>query len=377
MQDDDQNYNNKTVRVSLVGMKRKDSSALENDSFTFNTSDTDVATITQATKTITLKNIVTTTTAGNLSASISADDYQSRTATVTNRPRSQFTTFTLNPTSVGAAAGQEVTLTFNSDGLYDGLPVTIELDGLVPATSSQSTKAVNQYVHTVSGTGDQEVKLVTANTVDANTTCSVKLMAEGFETAEKTVSQNAANHVLKASNTNCTSSAVYDVQAVCQMEKLVVGQNPDYKLVFYARADQEIPTANFSIFFKINGSNTQQQLNDRGPVTTTWNKWEINLNSQNNNQINNAYDMLCFNLGRVYTGNAIYIDNVSLVDVRNGKEYVLNGDFEGDIVLSSEENKYDGVDKAAPVGTWWVKQNDNASQKPNCTLEIVEYVRND
>ena len=87
--------------------------------------------------------------------------------------------------------------------------------------------------------------------------------------------------------------------------------------------------------------------------------------------------MLCFNLGRVYSGNAIYIDNVSLVHVNTGKEYVLNGDFEGDVALSSKENEYDGTDKAAPVGTWWVKHNKDATQKPDCTLEIVEYVRND
>ena len=368
--DADENVD-KDINVSLVGMKRSTDDAT---SFTVNTGSSDV---TRNNGKITLKNIVTASVDDPLKVTISAKDYMSSSFTLDNRQSWQFTTFTLNPTSVGAAAGQEVTLTFNSDGLYNGLPVTIELDGLVPATSGQSTKAVSQYTHTVSGTGNQVVKLVTAETVTANKTCSVKLMAEGFEDAEKTVSQNTANHVLKASNTNCTSSAVYDVQAVYQMDKLTSGQNQNYKLVFYARADKQIDAGNFSIFFKINGSDTQQQLNDQGPVTTSWKKWEINLNSQNNNQINNAYDMLCFNLGRVYTGNAIYIDNVSLVDVRNGKEYVLNGDFEGDIVLSSEENKYDGVGKAAPVGTWWVKQNTGATQKPDCTLEIVEYVRND
>ena len=153
-----------------------------------------------------------------------------------------------------------------------------------------------------------------------------------------------------------------------------------YKIVFHTKADAEISQGNFSIFLKINGSNTQLQLDNQGPVTTSWKKWVINLpNNQNQNQINNAFDMLCFNLGKVVPGNAIYFDNVSLVQVDNNgntiKEYVVNGDFEGSIsdgFLSSEENKFDGTNKAAPIGTWWIKQNTGANPKPDCTLQIVE-----
>ena len=352
MQNDDQNYNNKTIRVSLVGMKRKDSSALENDSFTFNTSDTDVASINQATKTITLKNIVTTTTAGNLSATISADDYQSKTTSVTTRPRSQFTTFTLNPTSVGAAAGQEVTLTFNSDGLYDGLPVTIELDGLVPATSSQSTKAVDQYVHTVRGTGDQEVKLVTANTVTSNTTCSVKLMADGFETAEKTVSQNVATYALKITNTNQLNEA-WRAQARYTLKE-PLQDNKTYIFSCWIKSSSRTSLGAYLQNTEDNGQEGEYTINGIGNGWTEIKGLQMKTNQRNN------LNSIVFNIAN--SKGDIYLDKVSLV---------LQGTTDNLIDNSDMDDYFMKDGKEVPVG-WDTKTNNSNNTNPVCSVERVE-----
>lgn len=381
MEANDQNYANKTIRVSLEGMKRKGSAAVENESFTLNTSNSDAFTINN--RTITFNNIVTTTTAGALSVTISADDYQPKTATVTNRQLGQFTNVSLSPGKVATEADKDVTLTFNlsADDYYEGMTVNVVLDGLKPGDNSgltQLTRAASTYTYQPNGSGTKTIALKTESASERE--CTAQLTASGFANSEvATVKQSAANHVLKASNTGSNDrNNVYDVQAVYQMEKLTSGQK--YKIVFHAKADAEISQGNFSIFLKINGSDTQLQLDNQGPVTTSWKKWVINLpNNQNQNQINNAFDMLCFNLGKVVPGNAIYFDNVSLVQVDNNgntiKEYVVNGDFEGSIsdgFLSSEENKFDGTNKAAPIGTWWIKQNTGANPKPDCTLQIVE-----
>ena len=179
MANDDANYANKDIRVSLVGMKRNGTEA----SFTVNTGDNTA--VERNGRTITLKNIVTTSPKDDLSITIAGDDYLPKTVTLIGRQPGQFTNVALSPTALGASAGEDVTLTFSSDDLVDGMTVTLELDGLAPKAGTLSTKAATEYTYTVSGTGMQTVVLETTESTTSSRTCSVKLKAAGFEDSEE------------------------------------------------------------------------------------------------------------------------------------------------------------------------------------------------
>ena len=78
--------------------------------------------------------------------------------------------------------------------------VTLELDGLAPKTSTQSTKAVTNYTHTVTGTGEQTITLVTTESTTSTRTCTVQLKAAGFEDSE-VVSVKQANGIFLENKT--------------------------------------------------------------------------------------------------------------------------------------------------------------------------------
>jgi hypothetical protein len=252
---------------------------------------------------------------------------------------------------VGAAAGQEVTLTFNSDGLYEGLPVTIELDGLVPATSSQSTKAVNQYVHTVSGTGDQEVKLVTAETVTANTTCSVKLMAEGFETAEKTVSQNVATYALKITNVNSLKES-WRAQARYTFSEPLQNSTHTFKCWIKSSARNQI-----TLYVQNSGDNSQSNSHTIRNIGSDWTEVEVKVSPGANNR-----NSIVFNIADV--AGDVYIDQVSLIrdNDQNKTELMQNNDMDD----------YELIDgRKVPTG-WDTKTNNSNNTNPVCYVEQVE-----
>lgn len=178
MANDDDNYDNKDIRVSLVGMKRNGTEP----SFIVNTGDNNA--VTRNNRTITIKNIVTSDPTSDLSVTVAADDYLPKTATVTNREPAQFTNVSLNPTAVGTSAGEKVTLNFSSDDLIDGMTVTLVMDGLTVEGSTQSTKAVTEYTHIVNGTGVQTITLETTDATTSSRTCTMQLKAAGFEDSE-------------------------------------------------------------------------------------------------------------------------------------------------------------------------------------------------
>ena len=150
-------------------------------SVTFNTGDNNA--VTNNNGTYTIKNVVTADDpAGQLKVAITAKGYSSREATFNKeRPKPKFTT-SLDKTNLGADANQVVTLTFSSEDLVDGMPVTLELDGLKPQ-DDLPTKAVTRYVYTVNGTGTQTIKLVTTESTTTNKTCTIQLKADGFESS--------------------------------------------------------------------------------------------------------------------------------------------------------------------------------------------------
>ena len=175
---EDGNNAQKDVTITLVNM-----AVNGKNTFTFNTGDSNA--VTNNNGTYTIKNVVTADDpAGELKVTITAPGYSSKEATFNKeRPMPKFTA-SLNKTSLGASAGEEVVLSFSSEDLVDGMDVTLELDGLKPKTDLP-TRAVS-YVYTVSGTGTQTITLVTTGATTTSKTCSVKLKAEdfGFEDSE-------------------------------------------------------------------------------------------------------------------------------------------------------------------------------------------------
>ena len=176
----------KDVTVNLVNMTLNGEHEV-----ILNTGDSNA--VTNNNGTYTIKNVVTADDpAGELKVTITAKGYSSMEATFNKeRPTPKFTT-SLNKTSLGTDANQEVILSFSSEDLVDGMPVTLELDGLKPK-DDLPTKAVTSYVYTVEGTGTQTITLVTTESTTTSRTCSIQLKAEGFEdSAALTVVQSNA-----------------------------------------------------------------------------------------------------------------------------------------------------------------------------------------
>lgn len=171
---DEGNNAQKDVTVTLTNMTINGEHTV-----TFNTGDNNA--VTNNNGTYTIKNVVTADDpAGQLKVAITAKGYSSKEATFNKeRPMPKFTT-SLDKTSLGADANQVVTLTFSSEDLVNGMPVTLELDGLKPQ-GDLPTKAVTSYVYTVNGTGTQTIRLVTTAETETSKICSIQLKAEGFE----------------------------------------------------------------------------------------------------------------------------------------------------------------------------------------------------
>ena len=365
MATDDNAWNSKNIRVTLVGMTRNGTET----SFTINTGSNDV-TRDNNNRTITLKNITTSTSSGDLTVTISADDYQSRTTTRASgtRATSQFTNASLSPASLKANAGEETTLTFNLDdeSYYSGMTVNVELDGLEPVDNSLAllTRAVASYTYSPSKSGTQTIKLKTTD--KAERTCYVKLTADGFAESNLSAKQTAAAYALKATNATDNKNN-YDVQAVYQLENSLTN-GASYRLTFYVKADETIN--NLGIFLKkttADNNNNQQDIgNNIGNVTTQWVQKTVTFTAGQSN-----FDMIAINIGSVKKNKSIYFDKVSLVQTSNGananKELITNGDFEETSNIATTDQNVVG-----PANTWWRKTNTGATPSPQCTLSIVE-----
>lgn len=199
--DEEGNNAQKDVTVTLVNMAVNGKNTI-----TFNTGDSNA--VTNNNGTYTIKNVVTADDpAGELKVTITAKGYSSKEATFTKeRPIPKFTA-SLNKTSLGTGANEEVVLSFSSEDLVDGMDVTLELDGLRPK-EDLPTRAVTRYVYTVNGTGTQEITLVTTESTTTSKMCSVQLKAEefGFENSEilSVVQSNAVTY--SGTNKNVTYS---------------------------------------------------------------------------------------------------------------------------------------------------------------------------
>ena len=317
MANDDNAWNSKNIRVTLVGMTRNGTET----SFTVNTG-TDDVTRTNNTRTITLKNITTSTSSGDLTVTISADDYQSRTYTLsrTNRATSQFTNVSLSPASLKAEEGQETTLTFNldNDSYYSGMTVNVELDGLEPADNSLSTvtRAVANYTYSPTQSGTQTIKLKTTDA--AERTCYVKLTADGFDMGEASAKQSAATYALKMSNAS-SQNDIYNSQ-VCYLLDQPLAKNTTYVFKCHVKATSNINS--LSIYLQQDPANKQNYDPKMQNITTQWKEITTTFTTDRDNE----YNVITFNIGK-FVGD-VYMDNVSLKKQNNNTELMKNNDFE-------------------------------------------------
>lgn len=176
----------KNINVSLVGMTRNGSS-----SFTINTSNTgNSGDVSVANGTYTINNVVTSSPDADLKVTLAASDYMPMSAECTNRELGKFTNISLNPTSPKPKAGEEVTLTYIIEDYYDGMTVSINLDGLVPAEGEPldnvETRAYTSYTYQPKQS-DCSIKLLTQNA--GENTCKVQISAVGYESVEKEIKQ--------------------------------------------------------------------------------------------------------------------------------------------------------------------------------------------
>ena len=346
------NLTNKTVNVTLEGLKR---SSDNSSYFTVNTGNS---------STYTLSDLVTTTVDGPVKVIIGADGITSATYEVINRTRGKFTNLNYSKNKLGERADEAVTLTFSMDAPYTGLPITVELDGLAPASGSLNDDGT--YTYTVSDPNQLSIALKTVN--NSAGTCSVTLKASGYDDASKSIEQSAATHALKATKKTQNNNN-YDVQAVYQL-----GQNltngATYELTFYVKADEAIN--NVGIFLKKSGprldnNQNQQNLGNIGNVTAQWTQKTVSFTANQS-----GFDMIAFNIGTVPNGKSIYFDKVSLRRTGNNanpnEELITNGDFEDNInnFISNELNI-----ENPPSNTWWLKTKTSVNPLPQCTLEIV------
>ena len=283
---------------------------------TFNTGNNNA--VTNNNGTYTIKNVVTADDpAGQLKVTITAKGYSSREATFNKeRPMPKFTT-SLNKTSLGADANQEVVLTFSSEDLVDGMPVTLELDGLKPK-NDLPTKAVTRYVYTVNGTGTQTITLVTTESTTTNKTCTIQLKADGFEdSAVMTVAQTAATYALKMSNAT-SQNEIYNSQ-VCYLLDQPLATNTTYTFKCHVRATSNINS--LSIYLQQEPANEQKYDPQMQNITTQWKEITATITTDGK-----QYNVITFNIGK-FVGD-IYMDNVSLKRNGNNAELMKNNDFE-------------------------------------------------
>ena len=130
-------------------------------------------------RTVSIGNLVTTSETGNLKITVVEDSYAEISASV-GRRRSTFSNLTFSQngsavTSLPSSTSQNVNFSFEMSDPEDGMPVTVELEGLEPATDQLTRSTLYTYI--VKGTGKQTLNL---NTIAGLTQCWVKLSADGY-----------------------------------------------------------------------------------------------------------------------------------------------------------------------------------------------------
>ena len=138
-------------------------------------------------KTVTIKDLLTSSVNDGIYFTVEADGYEKNQSNTANRTRGTFSNLTFSQngttvTSLPAATSQYVDFSFEMSDYEDGMPITVELEGLQPADNALTRSTT--YTYTVKGTGKQTIKL---KTIAGSSECWVKLSAEeyGFDATKK------------------------------------------------------------------------------------------------------------------------------------------------------------------------------------------------
>ena len=203
----------RTVSATLVLPESDNSYASRNIQFkleglSYNGS-TEPFYVTPTSRTVTINNLVTTDASSTLKITAEEDSYAMISASV-GRRRGTFSNLTFSQngttvTSLPSSTLQNVDFTFEMSDYEDGMPITVELEGLEPADDALTRSTI--YTYKVKGTGKQTIKL---KTVAGLTECWVKLSADGFDASEQKKIQLVDKQTVTASltfnNTNKRTS---------------------------------------------------------------------------------------------------------------------------------------------------------------------------
>lgn len=181
----DNGYAGRTYTVKLEGMAKGSL-----------TGSTEFKISNPTSRTITISDLVTTDATGNLKIIVTEDSYSDISATV-GRRKNSFNNLAYNPTSLDGEAGRDVTFSFviPEDGFSEGMAINVTLDGFTANDvnlQNADTKASTTYVYYPKNFGNQNIQLLTENTVTGTRECKVTITADSFEEASKTINQVGA-----------------------------------------------------------------------------------------------------------------------------------------------------------------------------------------
>ena len=169
----DNSYTSRNIKFTLEGLSRDGS--------------TEPFYITPTSRTITIRNLVTTDANSTLKITAEEESYAEISASV-GRRRSTFTTDGANlgfsKTSLGTTADETVNFSFTLSDYEPGMTVTVALDGLVPADDTElvsaATRAVTNYVFSPESANCT----IHLKTTAGAKTCSVQLKADYYDDSE-------------------------------------------------------------------------------------------------------------------------------------------------------------------------------------------------
>lgn len=183
MSESDADFASREVTVKLYGLK--DPADNDDEIKVYPTADN---------RTVTIKDLLTSSINGEIYYTVSADGYEPDESNhVTNRTRGTFTIQNTGFSKQSLGADEEVEFSFTLSDYEEDMVIDVALDGLIPADGTLEgpvTKAVSHYRY--KPTGENCVLKLKTTSTEQNATCSVQLFAEDFyydESAKKTINQ--------------------------------------------------------------------------------------------------------------------------------------------------------------------------------------------
>lgn len=155
-------YTSKNITVTLNGLE----DAEGNSTLTVHP--------TTGNKTITISNLHTTTLDGNVSFSVSEDEYADAASSENTRHQGQFKDLKITPDPIFYGAGQEATISFTMDDLdakYNSRTVTVKLNGLTKNGASEFTVTPADKVVEITGLRTTTTALPVSFTVEEQEQC--------------------------------------------------------------------------------------------------------------------------------------------------------------------------------------------------------------